>query len=359
MNITFLIGNGFDLNLRLKTNYSDFWEEYKKIRKEDSDVIEWFKTEVLKDKKLWSSAEEAFGECTSDFAKKKYTAEEFCECHEDFCRELAKYLCLQEKRIQYDKITPEMINNFREGFEKYYAGFRDAEKRKIQNHVESVAQSIFYNFVSFNYTGTIDKLVEVLKKRPGVLSKRKVGNFTYDNSIGKVLHIHGTIQDDMVLGVNDETQISEKSIFDGYGSEYMDQLIKIKSNLYNGRDVDDKVFNLLKESDVVYIYGMAIGKTDALWWKRICDLMTKKKTMRLIVHKYEAPQEELIRRRFITFTKKCKQEILSYSDLPIEDREEIESRIFIDKANIFSCIEGLAEMKHAVDEKALGEEGSV
>ena len=148
--VTFLIGNGFDLNLGLKTTYSHFWEEYKEVKKDDTEIIKWFKTEVLKDKELWSAAEEAFGECTSDFAKEKYNAEDFCQCHENFCRELAKYLQSQENRILYDKMTPELIGSFKEDFENYYAGFRDAERGQIVNYVNTVGQGISYNFVSFN-----------------------------------------------------------------------------------------------------------------------------------------------------------------------------------------------------------------
>ena len=357
--VTFLIGNGFDLNLGLKTTYSHFWEEYKEVKKDDTEIIKWFKTEVLKDKELWSAAEEAFGECTSNFAKEKYNAEDFCECHENFCRELAKYLHLQENRVEYDKTTPELINRFKEGFENYFSGFRDAKKSEILKYVDSVSQGISYNFVSFNYTEVIDKLVEIIKKRPGVLSKRRVGHNVHENAMGQVLHVHGTIYDDMVLGVNDETQISDKSIFDGYGSEYMDQLIKFNSNQYNERYTDERVFNLLKESDVIYIYGMAIGKTDALWWKRICDLMISRKTLRIIIHKYNAPTDELIRRGFITYSKKCRQEIMSYCELAEEEKKEIESRIFIDRTNILSCIEGFAKEEIEDCEKDLSEEGSV
>lgn len=35
MNIVFLIGNGFDLNLGLNTRYSDFYEYYKNQRAKD------------------------------------------------------------------------------------------------------------------------------------------------------------------------------------------------------------------------------------------------------------------------------------------------------------------------------------
>ena len=49
MNITFLIGNGFDRNLGLKTTYSDFVEEYKK-----TDA----KTQTLKDFRQYINANE-------------------------------------------------------------------------------------------------------------------------------------------------------------------------------------------------------------------------------------------------------------------------------------------------------------
>ena len=39
MKITFLVGNGFDLNLGLDTNYSDFLKEYKKNKDTQSTKI--------------------------------------------------------------------------------------------------------------------------------------------------------------------------------------------------------------------------------------------------------------------------------------------------------------------------------
>lgn len=37
MNITFLIGNGFDLNLKLNTRYSDFYKYY--IKNDPKDLL--------------------------------------------------------------------------------------------------------------------------------------------------------------------------------------------------------------------------------------------------------------------------------------------------------------------------------
>ena len=53
MNITFLIGNGFDLNLGLKTTYSDFLKEYTSVI-DEKDPLKSFKKYILKDFDKWS-----------------------------------------------------------------------------------------------------------------------------------------------------------------------------------------------------------------------------------------------------------------------------------------------------------------
>lgn len=343
MNITFLIGNGFDRNLGLYTNYTDFLKVYRETKEDDSEDLKWFKEEILIDEKLWSSAEEAFGKCTTQFVSCGYAADFFCECHEDFCISLAKYLQNQEKRINFIKIPLNITKSFKDSFENFARGFREEEKEEILKYVDSVGQGLCYNFISFNYTETLDKLIEILRKQPGVFSTRTVRNSVYNNRIGNLFHVHGTTYQDMILGVNDETQILDTSLFDECGEEYMEQLIKVKTNQMNKRNTDNKVFDILKSSDVIYIYGMSIGKTDALWWKRICELMIAKPNLRVIIHKYDAPQDSLIRRKFITYTKACRAEFMSHSDLTPEDKLNIDNRIFIDRTNIFEGLKGLAE----------------
>lgn len=112
MNITFLIGNEFDLNIGLDTKYSDFLKEYAVITDEDSDVFKKFKFQIRKDQKMWSNAEKAFGETTKDFKEQGYTAEEFCSCHEDFCVKLAAYLLGQEQRLNYSALSDGLVQGF-------------------------------------------------------------------------------------------------------------------------------------------------------------------------------------------------------------------------------------------------------
>lgn len=65
MNITYLVGNGFDLNLGLETRYADFITVYKNQVLSDKN-LENFRWSVASNLALWSNAELAFGKCTLD-----------------------------------------------------------------------------------------------------------------------------------------------------------------------------------------------------------------------------------------------------------------------------------------------------
>ena len=157
----------------------------------------------------------------------------------------------------------------------------------------------------------------------------------------QIIHVHGTVYKDMVLGVNDISQIAESTLFEGFDEEYISQIIKQKTNEINGENVDKKVQNILINSDLIYIYGMAIGKTDKLWWRRICNLLKENKNCHLFIHKYDAPQGDLILRRIITYTKEKRAEILAFSEMNEEEKLDVGQRIHIDRANVFEGLKNI------------------
>ena len=54
MNITFFIGNGFDLNLGLKTRYQDFYKYFHEHGTSNNMIKEWInEKEKLKRKYFW------------------------------------------------------------------------------------------------------------------------------------------------------------------------------------------------------------------------------------------------------------------------------------------------------------------
>ena len=63
MKLTYIIGNGFDLALGLKTSYKAFYAYYVESLKEKKNAaLSWFRDKIQSDKELWSDAEKAFGD---------------------------------------------------------------------------------------------------------------------------------------------------------------------------------------------------------------------------------------------------------------------------------------------------------
>ena len=330
MNVTYLIGNGFDINLGFKTQYKDFIKRYLEIEdKDDSAEIKRFKNDIKQDINLWSSAELALGKYTEKFDGEK-AAEEFCNCHDDFCIELAKYLV--NETLSFDE--KELAPIFAEDIQKYADAFREVDRDKIIAASQNYGQGITYNFITFNYTYTLDKLVDYSRKNLGV-GQRIIQNTRYENRIGDLIHVHGTVEKDMIMGVDNETQIANVAMFEGVGPEYRSDIIKIENNRMNGENTDSKAHELLKSSHIIYIYGMSLGETDAIWWKRICEVMKKDKNVQLIIYSHDAPSGTLIRRKRVTYDNGFRRKFTAYCDLEDEIRENIENRISIQNNNIF------------------------
>jgi len=343
MNITFLIGNGFDLNIGLKTTYTDFLKDYTKNTETDSDLIKCFKKDILRDAKMWSNAEKAFGDATKAFKELGYTAEDFCLCHEDFCVKLAAYLLSEEQRLNYSSLNDTISKGFAKGVCSYKKGFRETETGVITTSENTFSGGLTFNFVSLNYTAVLDLCYKAVRTNPSLLVKRNFRGGMYENRLGNIIHVHGTVHRDMVLGVNDISQIKEPTLFDGYDEEYINEMIKPKTNEINEENSDKKAFELLKTSDLIYIYGMSTGETDKLWWERICELMKQKPNLHLIIHKFDAPEDGLIRRTFRLFTNEERKAFTNYSELGDTQRSEIETRIHIDKTNIFVDLKELVK----------------
>ena len=65
MNITYIIGNGFDVNLGLKTRYQDFYDYYQN-QPSPSEEVKQLKAHIDRNKENWADLELALGEYTSN-----------------------------------------------------------------------------------------------------------------------------------------------------------------------------------------------------------------------------------------------------------------------------------------------------
>ena len=77
MIIVYLIGNGFDVNLGMKTSYADFYDWYVEESVSNSDNIERLKKNIdaYKESNLWADLEEGIGKYVANVE----TIEEFID----------------------------------------------------------------------------------------------------------------------------------------------------------------------------------------------------------------------------------------------------------------------------------------
>lgn len=342
MKITFLIGNGFDLNIGLKTTYSDFVSEYSKI-KETSEILDKLHTHINKNSELWSDAEIALGMYTNEFRTGE--GDKFTKCHKDFCEHLAIYLKRQEELMDYET-SKEKIKKAFARLNSISRNFPSQEREALESlYKKHLAEALSFQFICFNYTFTLDKCLEIVRQNPAVLGSHKYKSRDLKHSVGTVCHIHGTVDGEMIFAVNDESQIANISIFDcEYGDLYKNFLIKKQANESFQENTDEKGKNILDQSQIIYIYGMSIGMTDKLWWNRICDWLGASNDHHIIIQKYEMPEKGVFQSDYQLFERKQKENFLNYGKFEQQKWKGIEPRIHITGNNIFQDMSNIANL---------------
>lgn len=320
MNIAYLIGNGFDLNLGLKTKYMDFYKYYLE-QESKNDIIRKFKQDLSDSLENWSDLEVVLGEYTTKFQEGK--EQEFIDLLDDIQDNLADYLASQ-------KIDFELIDNMRTKIindifaPSQYLNPR--ERQRYDNFMKGfLAQNYTTNLITFNYTQSIENILNYQEGHP-VSSSREYNSNKYSLIIKKIRHIHGTIDNNMILGVNDISQIANQNF--RKTSELLNHFIKPQMNIDAGTLRDEWSKNQINSADLICIYGMSLGETDKVWWQLINSrLITSGAVLIIFVVKEEIPS----RRDYIaqTYKEKIIEKLLSYSSLTNEVKAKVKERIFV------------------------------
>lgn len=348
MHITFLIGNGFDRNLGLKTTYSDFVKVYKTL-KSSSPHIEAFREHIKSNEEKWSAAEEALGQYTQYFKAGQGIV--FSQCQSDFCYHLADYLKQQQERVDYNSNQEKIKKSF-ENLQKFSAPFSAGIRAKLNELYQSrKVENVFFDFINFNYTDTLDRCLSIVKQNPGILGNHEYGGRNLIHTVGKLCHVHGTVNGEMVFGVNDESQIAKPEVFNGceLSKKF---LIKRFTNESQDENTDSIAHNILNASSIIYVYGMALGVTDKLWWSRICRWLTEDRARHLIIHQYGAPPKGVFQFEYQQYVQNRQHDFMTLGELSQDKWAQVENRIHITGSNIFSGIKDLADSPENPDNAA-------
>ena len=248
----------------------------------------------------------------------------YIERFEDFISKFNSYLEEEEAAADYSNETL-ISETMKNGVTKYFH-IREGDKAEIQKIYNSITGMRIYNFISFNYTRTIDNCVEMLSK---MLESDK------NRTVGKVAHIHGYIDPNMIMGVNDSTQITNPNF--ATDDDIVREIVKPQQNVDLRTMYEDDVISLINSSDIICIYGMSIGATDKKWWNIISKWLSGDVLRRLVILKYDKKYDPRFPFSQRKITDKVVNTFLSYSELSEDQKTEISNRIYVGgNHNVFS-----------------------
>lgn len=272
MKVTFLIGNGFDLRQGLKTAYKDFIKYYTKTSKKDNDAIKKLKQNIKNEPLLWADFELLLGEITKYYSMGE--KDEFMEGMRDMRHKMSAYLRKQSKKFKFktSKYRKELKYSLKNLF--CNEGYMYPPKEIFPTSAENK-----YQFIVFNYNTIIFDIVNKIRVKEMAHNCRKIT----ENIKAKKNLIHCDTKDGFILGVNDCSQIINQEFRND--EDICNLLVKSNQRRIMYREKD--VFDYVKDTDIVYVYGMSIGETDKRCWEQLINWLNINSKNKLILSYYD------------------------------------------------------------------------
>lgn len=328
MEITFLVGNGFDMAAGVNTSYSGFYKWYIE-QPSDNHNISQIKGMIEKDiesgSQYWADFEEGLGRFTEEF--QVGDVDSFLDCYEDAQVQLPEYLKNECNGKVYcpDK---ESIELARTDLSNFYSGLTPTEQGVIAALFNAdCASNSCIHFISYNYTDILDKYVKILAAEPIKIWAN--GNTTSKITVDpRVIHVHGYINHYPIIGVNDDSQVTNKELLSS--SVLKQTLIKSTAVSAIGELWHKNAETIINQSRIVCVFGMSLGRTDAKWWVKLVEWLKNDGKRHLIIfwHKRTWANSVSVRKK-VELDQGVKDRLISYSGNKESTRAVIYDRIHV------------------------------
>lgn len=317
MQVTFLIGNGFDLNLGLETKYTHFYPLYlssPKFTVDDPDILAF--KELLAENgsyARWADFERALGEHTAEPPLNNETS--LRKCLRDFKRCFAQYLQQQEDRINFDDCSRSMAQKFAEDL-RTHKDYLEPRLLRIVQSALPPKEVLVYHILDFNYTTVIDRLFPLFS-----FSDLRGGDK------GRLIHVHGTHTTGMILGVDNLSQVANPDLFTNAVQQRL--FLKPLLNQQSGQGHDQDALSCINQSDEICIFGMSLGETDRIWWQRIGRWLNVNSRHQLLIFTRRQSLDPLIPEDILDYQDEIRNLFLSRTELAPESYPDFRDRIHI------------------------------
>ena len=203
MKVTFLIGNGFDIGIGMRSKFSDYFPVYISQSKNKKISLKGLADHIAQNEDNWSYFERQLGHYTNEFILE--TQKIFVDQVKDFEKGFMVYLKGQEKKLSFENnqmIAHRMID----ALLTFYSD-NNLPRQSVQDisKIYSILskENITYNFINFNYTSVLKKCLDTIPQK--IVCKRKISNNEYVDKIGQIVYVHGYSDKYPIMGVNDDS----------------------------------------------------------------------------------------------------------------------------------------------------------
>jgi len=334
MSVTFLLGNGFDRALGLKTNYAAFYKWY--CARPTAGLTPWvkeFRGEIQKyiskdpnADAYWSDAEYGLGQYTEKFTLE--TSDRFGNCFDDFRDNLIVYLKGQQALLS-DEMADSMAAIFTRQISEFIQEIDPIERPAvIDSRNRLPAEDITLNFVCFNYTNAINQVFSALAQK-SLGQWRGTDGRLHKLILGKLIRAHGTLEQWPIIGVCNPQSIKNQELLKS--PLFKATMLKSESISISGELWRKNASEIIKSSRIICVFGMSLGETDSDYWEIIANWLTGDSYRHLIVfwHDVKAGNVNLSIPAKFTEVNRVKKKLLDFSSWSDEQYEKVSKRIHV------------------------------
>ena len=100
-----------------------------------------------------------------------------------------------------------------------------------------------------------------------------------------IIHVHGQLGSSIIIGVDNEEQMKNEEFRNN--DDIKDLMIKIQSNEVMKETRHMQCEALINGANIIVLFGVSLGDTDARWWKIIGDNLVNRANLAVIQHLFE------------------------------------------------------------------------
>lgn len=247
----YIIGNGFDLDLGIKSSYNDFFKssQFEKLIKpnSDCDFAKYLSKQVNNNTNIkWVDIEIELKRYVNNICSKSATS--FKEEFNSLTKALQSYLL--------------SVNVFNTNDESKGSVLL---AKKIINDLHSNQSTT--RIINFNYTSNIVKLVEKFNRK------------NYSTELIDLIHVHGKLDDEIILGIEDGALIEQKEDF-----------VFLKKGMYQVY-TNNKWHQSYLGANEITIFGHSLGESDQDVFKPMFQNLLQIRDRSKVINIYFHPKD--------------------------------------------------------------------